>query len=135
MSKYDDIIGLPHHVSDRHPPMSLHDRAAQFSPFAALTGYEDAIEETARPTDSRPELSESALAALDERLRAIEEHITDRPEISVTFFQADAKKCGGACITLTGHVKRIDRYRREMVFVDGRRVSIADITNIEGRLF
>ena len=115
--------------------MSMHDRAAQFSPFAALTGYDDAVEETARLTDERQELSEEKSAELDERLRLIKEHIAEKPEITVTFFVADEKKAGGAYETLQGKVRTIDEYLAELVFTDGSRVPLKDTFSVEGEFF
>ncbi|MBQ2823915.1 MAG: hypothetical protein IJF18_04990 [Oscillospiraceae bacterium] len=132
---YDDIINLPHYVSETRQRMSMHDRAAQFSPFAALTGYDDAVEETARLTDERQELSEEKSAELDERLRLIKEHIAEKPEITVTFFVADEKKAGGAYETLQGKVRTIDEYLAELVFTDGSRVPLKDTFSVEGEFF
>lgn len=132
---YDDMIYLPRHVSPKHPPMPLADRAAQFSPFAALSGYEDAIRETARLTGERAVLEEEQQAALDRRLRFALEHIAERRELSVTYFQPDTKKSGGAYVTAAGVLKKIDRNRGEVVLEDGRRIPIADIYRVEGELF
>ena len=135
MSRYDDIIGLPHHVSDKRPQMSLRDRAAQFLPFAALTGYDDAIRETARLTDEKPELREDALELLDRRLAVLEANLGARPEISVTFFKKDEKKQGGAYALKTGVVRRIDGYERRLLFEDGSSIPLADILLLEGDVF
>lgn len=120
--RYDDIINLPHHVSATRPRMSMHDRAAQFSPFAALTGYDDAVEETARLTDKQSELSEDARNRLDEQLRLIADRIEERPEIEVTYFVPDERKEGGAYLTVRKCVRRIDVYEREIIFTDGTRI-------------
>jgi len=127
ISEYEDIIALPHHVSASHPQMSLADRAAQFSPFAALTGYEDAIDESARLTEEQIELDENAREELDEKLRQIRECGEAHPEITVTYFQKDARKDGGAYVTLTGRVKKIDEYARMISFMDGTVVRIENI--------
>ena len=127
ISEYEDIIALPHHVSASHPQMSLADRAAQFSPFAALTGYEDAIDESARLTEEQIELDENAREELDEKLRQIRECGEAHPEITVTYFQKDARKDGGAYVTLTGRVKKIDEYARMISFMDGTAVRIENI--------
>ena len=124
ISEYEDIIALPHHVSASHPQMALADRAAQFSPFAALTGYEDAIDESARLTEEQIELDENAREELDEKLRQIRECGEAHPEITVTYFQKDARKDGGAYVTLTGRVKKIDEYARIISFMDGTVVRI-----------
>lgn len=127
ISEYEDIIALPHHVSASHPQMSLADRAAQFSPFAALTGYEDAIDESARLTEEQIELDENAREELDEKLRQIRECGEAHPEITVIYFQKDARKDGGAYVTLTGRVKKIDEYARMISFMDGTVVRIENI--------
>ena len=131
MSRYDDIINLPHHVSEKHPPMSIQNRAAQFSPFAALTGYEAVIAETARLTDQRIELDEDAKAAITQKLQIIAEHIRERPEITVTWFRPDEKKAGGAYLTVTGTVRRIDEYGRTILMTDGTRIPLCDVTALE----
>lgn len=133
--RYDDIINLPHHVSKSHPPMSTLNRAAQFSPFAALTGYEDAIEETARLTGKRIDLDESAKSRLDEKLRIVQEQLNIEPEITITYFQPDDKKSGGAYVSICGIVKRIDYYERTVIMQDGTRIEIEEIINITGELF
>lgn len=132
---YDDIINLPHHVSASRPRMSALDRAAQFSPFAALTGYDDAVKETARLTDERVELDESSKAALNERLLMIQGQLDDQPQVSIIYFQPDDKKAGGTYITATGCVKKIDEYERTAVMKDGTKISIDDIIKIDGDLF
>ena len=104
MGKYDDIINLPHHVSATRPRMSMIDRAAQFSPFAALTGYDAAIKETGRLTDRRIELTEDSRAAMDRKQQLLVENLADHPEVSVTYFVPDERKAGGAYITVTGRV-------------------------------
>ena len=130
MSEYDDIIDLPRPKS-AHEPMPMGDRAAQFSPFAALTGYEDAIDETARLTDARVELGESAVEELERKLIDLAARISERPEISVTYFVPDARKEGGAYVTRTGTLKRIDELGRELVFADGARIAVGDIISVE----
>ncbi len=132
---YDDIINLPHHVSRTHPKMSSANRAAQFSPFAALTGYDAAIKETARLTDKRIELGENAMAALDMKLRMLADIIADHPEIAVTYFQSDKKKQGGAYVTDIGSLKKIDDYEGNIVLMSGKKISIEDILDIECELF
>ena len=132
---YDDIIGLPHHVSTKHPQMSIGNRAAQFSPFAALTGHDDAVKETARLTDERIELGESMIAELDIKLHILADAIADQPGVSVTYFRPDDKKTGGAYVTAAGALKKIDEYERALVFVDGRKIPIADVLDMECKLF
>lgn len=128
--RYDDMIDLPHHVSKKHPRMPLLDRAAQFAPFAALTGHEAAIKETARLTEDEEELSEDSKEILDLKLQYVCEHLTEQPEVTVTYFEPDAKKSGGAYVTVTERVKKVDRYGRELVFVDGRRIELGTIIDL-----
>lgn len=125
--KYDDIINLPHHVSEKHPQMSLHDRAAQFSPFAALTGYDDAVKETARLTDTMFELDEDEKSILDEKLRR---SLENKDEISVTYFVKDNKKEGGSYNTVSGTIKKIDEYLRTLVLNSGEEIPIDNIYDI-----
>ncbi len=131
---YDDIINLPHHVSASRPRMSALDRAAQFSPFAALTGYDDAVKETARLTDERVELDESSKVALNERLLMIQGQLDDQPQVSIIYFQPDDKKAGGTYITATGCVKKIDEYARSMVMQDATKIPIDEIISIDGEI-
>ena len=128
--RYDDIINLPHHVSSVHPHMPLCDRAAQFSPFAALTGYHDAVEETARFTDEKRELDENSKAVLDGKLQMIQDNLGRPMKISVTYFQADAKKSGGSYVTAVGTAKKIDPCRRMLVMDSGMAVPIDDIVDL-----
>lgn len=132
---YDDIINLPHHQSATHPHMTAYDRAAQFSPFAALTGYEDAVIETARLTDKKVELDEYDKAALNERLNMIQDTLDEQPEVSITYFLPDKKKSGGAYVTVTGGVKKIDEYEHIVVMLDATKIPIDDIAEINGGLF
>ncbi len=132
---YDDIIHLPHHVSATHPHMTIIDRAAQFSPFAALTGYDAAIKETARLTDGRIELDESMKDALNDKLQIIADRLKEHPEIAVSYFQPDAKKSGGAYVTAAGPVKKIDDYERVVVMTDGTAIPIDEIISIDGLIF
>lgn len=133
--KYDDIINLPHHVSAKHPQMSLLNRAAQFSPFAALTGHGEAIRETARLTDEFVELSEDQKEHLDEKLRLLMENLSQKPEIEATYFQPDSNKCGGAYTTIRGKVKSIDVYNRKILFTSGTSFPLENLFAIEGDLF
>ena len=133
--RYDDIINLPRHVSLSRPQMAVSDRAAQFSPFAALTGHEAAIRETARLTDERAELDENAKAVLDEKLRMIQEMLPARPEITVTYFQPDAKKSGGAYVSVTGRVKKLDLYGQCLLMEDGLRIPLGELYDMDGRIF
>ncbi len=129
-NRYDDIINLPHHVSENHPHMSMLDRAAQFSPFAALTGHGAAIEETARLTDERIELDENRKEIINEKLKFIAESADDAPEVTVVFFVPDGRKFGGEYVSLTSKVKKIDAYKRDIVFVEGTIVPIDNIYDI-----
>lgn len=133
--KYDDIINLPHHVSKKHPSMSLLNRAAQFSPFAALIGHNEAIQETARLTDSFIELGEDRKRQLDKQLQLIQENPELEPEVEVTYFQPDDKKVGGAYVTVCGRVKRIRGQERQIVFTDGTVLSIDYLFEIRGDMF
>ena len=128
--KYDDIINLPHHVSDKHPRMPLIDRAAQFSSFAALTGHDDAIEETARLTDKKIELDENTKELLDMRLMMIREHMAGKPKVTFTYFEPDDKKSGGAYVDVTGIVKKINDFEHEIILDDGIEILIDNIIDI-----
>lgn len=132
---YEDIINLPHHVSKTRPQMSMLDRAAQFSPFAALTGYDAAIKETGRLTDEKIELDEDRKAALDMKQAYLIEMIDEQPEISITYFLPDTKKSGGAYVTVTGNLKRFDEYERLLILMDGKKIPMDDIADIESDLF
>ena len=135
MDPYEDIINLPHHVSPKRPQMSMQDRAAQFSPFAALTGYEDAINETGRLTDVKIELSDEDRELLDQKQQYLQEHIGDRPEITITYFVPDEKKSGGAYISISGRMKRVDEYARQFVLTDGKKIPLDDIIDIRSDCF
>lgn len=133
--RYDDIIHLPHHVSKTRPQMSMMDRAAQFSPFAALTGYDAAIKETGRLTDEKIELGEETKAVLDRKQRYLSDMISVQPEITVTYFLPDERKSGGTYLSVTGKLKRIDEYERMMILKDGKKIPLDDIMDIESNLF
>ena len=132
---YDDIIHLPHHVSTEHPHMPLRDRAAQFSPFAALVGYEDIIAESARRTSAKRELDESEKAELDRRLAVVASHLSEKPEIEVEYFVRDARKEGGEYVSRKGIVARILPVARKLVLADGTVIPFVDISDIDGELF
>ena len=132
---YEDIVDLPHHVSRKHPQPTMADRAARFTPFAAITGYEEMVLEEARVTDDRIEMDESSKAALNEKLNMILEFIDEQPEVSITYFEPDKRKAGGAYITVTGTVKRIDEYEHLVIMTDGKKINIDDIYNLQGELF
>ena len=133
MGEYDDIINMPRFVSKRYPQMSMHDRAAQFSPFAALTGYDDAIKETARLTDKKINLDEDVLQKLDEILFVIRKRLDSGQKCRtvISYFEKDLKKDGGRYLDISGEVKRIDGYRNVIVLMDGNIIPIEDIMNIE----
>ena len=133
--RYDDIINLPHHVSKSRKQMSLHDRAAQFSPFAALTGYGDAVHETARLTDEYIELDDGQKDILNAQLKKLYEHIAEHPDIKLTYFLPDSKKSGGAYTTISGNVKKIDTYKRTLVFQDKTEIPFDNIYKISGWVF
>lgn len=133
--KYDDIINLPRHVSKTRPQMPIIDRAAQFSPFAALTGHDAAVKETARLTEERVELDEYMKEALNNKLLIITDQIKDQPKISITYFLADEKKEGGAYVTSTGKVKKIDLYEGILIMTDEIVIPIDEIISIEGEIF
>lgn len=130
MGKYDDIIDLPHHVSATRPQMPMIDRAAQFMPFRALTGYEDAVHETARLTDEKPELTEDEKALLDVKLQRLVDHLDSHPQVTLTWFQPDKRKTGGAYVTTTGQIRKIDDFEGVLILMDGERILIEDILEI-----
>jgi len=133
--RYEDIINLQHHVSVNREHMSVLDRAAQFSPFAAVVGYDGAIKETARLTDHRIELDEAEKSILDERLRLVQEKLSMQQEIDLEFFLPDEMKVGGAYICVRGIVKKIEAYERVVVMQDGTRIPIEEIVDITGEMF
>lgn len=128
--KYDDIIDLPHPTSKRFPRMPLEERAAQFSPFAALTGYDAVIRETARLTDNRVELDEYRRQELDAALRDLAARIDARPEVLVTYFLPDTRKEGGEYVHVCGRLKKIDPFTRSLVLVDNTVIPIDDILEL-----
>ena len=135
IGSYGDIIHLPHHVSATHPQMAAIERAAQFSPFAALTGHGAAIRETARLTDERVELDEGMKNILSNKLQSMADRLKEHPEIAITYFQQDAKKNGGAYVTVVNTVKKIDEYERVVIMTDGTEISIDEIISIDGQIF
>ena len=127
MGKYDDIINMSHHVSKRHPQMSLEARSAQFAPFAALTGYEDAVSETGRLTSDKIELSEDERVILDRKLKIIQDNIAEEPSV----FIPDIFKEGGSYVTINCNLKRIDNINRVIVLSDKSTINFDDILEIE----
>ena len=133
--KYEDIINLPHHVSKKHPQMLLRDRAAQFSPFAALTGHKAAINETARLTDEKQILSEDVIAKLNEQLNLIKENIGTNLIVTITYFVPDDRKSGGAYISNTGVVKKINEYNHTVILTDNTVIPIEQISEMQSDIF
>ena len=133
--KYDEIMGLPHHVSKTRPQMPMSDRAAQFAPFAALAGYDSAIKETGRLTDERIELDVEALSALDMKYQLLMKAHDEAPEVTITYFQPDERKAGGKYVSAVGAVKKIDDFERRITMQDGAKIPMDDVLCIEGELF
>lgn len=132
---YNDIINLPHHVSKTRPQMSMIDRAAQFSPFAALTGYDAAIKETGRLTDDKIELDDDALSDLNMRYQILIDKLDEQPDVAITYFKSDETKDGGSYLTITDKIKRIDVYERLITTMDGTKIPMNDVINLEGNIF
>lgn len=128
--RYDDIINLPHHTSLTKPRMPMSNRAAQFSPFAALTGYEDAIKETGRLTFEKVELDEDALIVLNRKLQLLIDRLNGKPKVTLSYFIPDARKSGGSYVDVTGMVKKIDNYERLIVLEDGTKIPMDDVIDI-----
>ena len=134
-NKYDDIIDLRRPISPSRTKMSLSDRAAQFSPFAALTGYEAAVEETARQTEQKTELSEDMKTIINEKIQILIDRLDDKAEVRITYFVPDKKKSGGAYVTSVGIVKTVDSYERRIVMADKTSIPIDQIWDIDGDIF
>ena len=134
-NRYNEIINLPHHVSKTRPQMPMSDRAAQFAPFAALTGYDSAIKETGRLTDEKIEMDEEALNILNMKFQILVDSLDDEPEVTFTYFKPDERKAGGAYIEVTGTVKKVDDFERLIVMQNGTKMPMDDILNIEGEIF
>ncbi len=132
--KYDDIINNPHHMSKKHPPLGRDSYAAQFSPFAALVGYEDIVEETARFTEDRPELDEDEKARLSAKLEAVLKGYDGVTETEITFFEADKTKQGGRIVREVCVVRKFDGYKRQIVTGDGKRIPVDDILDVQGEI-
>ena len=129
--KYDDIIHLPHHVSNTRAHMPMLDRAAQFMPFRALTGYEDAVHDTARHTDEKIELTEDEKTVLDVKLQRLADDLANQPLVTLTWFQPDKRKAGGAYVTTTGQVKKIDDFEGALILLSGESIPVEDILDIQ----
>ena len=134
-NNYEDIIYLPHHVSKKHPQMPVQDRAAQFAPFAALTGYGDVLQETARLTEKKIELDEYDKDALNRRLRFVLEEKSEDSMVFITYFVPDERKDGGAYVTIEGEIRRLDDVGRSLQMMDGTVIPIEDILSIDGTAF
>ena len=136
-SKYANEYDLPYPEGVKYPytRMSMTDRAAQFAPFKALTGYEDAVDEAARLTDAKIEPDESGIDLLNAEMQILQDHIAETPEITVTYFLPDEKKAGGRYVALSGRVSRIDDCRRVLRFTDGKTVPMDDIFSMDGEIF
>lgn len=130
-NKYDDIINLPHHISKKHPQMTLEARAAQFAPFAALTGYDDEVKETARLTNRRIELDDEAKSILDNKIQIVLEQISQRLTVSITYFIPDTRKAGGEYVTITGIIKKVDSYNQVIVLENRTEIPINEIIDID----
>ena len=133
--KYDDILHLPHPTSKKHPRMPISDRAAIFSPFAALTGHAAASQETARLTDQKIELDEDTKAELDRRQAILLEHIAEQPEVTITWFCPDEKKSGGAYVVTAGRLKRVDETAGTLRLADGMTIALDEIVDLQSDLF
>ena len=129
-NRYDEIINLPHHVSKTRPQMPMSDRAAQFAPFAALTGYESAIKETGRLTNERIELDEEALTALNRKYQLLMDTLDDAPEVTIIYFQPDERKAGGQYVSATGTVKKVDTFGRRILLQDGTRIPLDSVYDL-----
>lgn len=133
--QYDDIINMEHHKSKKHPPMSLYARSAQFASFAALTGYEDAVRETAREVMERIEIDDELKNILDGKIQLLSEQINKKPEVIFTYFIPDLTKDGGIYISVAGIVKKIDTYNQNIILEDKTEIPINDILDITGEVF
>lgn len=131
IDNYEDIINLPHHISKKYPQMSLEARSAQFAPYAALTGYDEVLAETARITNARIEIDENLKTIIDSKLQIIRENIKNKPQISVVYFVPDLKKNGGKYVTVNGNVKKIDEYRNVLVLDDNMEIEVKEIIQLE----
>lgn len=131
---YDDIINLPHHVSARHPQMSLYNRAAQFAPFAALSGHDDAIDETARLTDVQRELTQGERDVLNRKLNCLLQR-DDSPTVEITYFLPDKRKCGGRYCTVTGTIKKVDDIEGRLLLTDGTAIPLSTVSDMRSEVF
>ncbi len=134
-NRYDEIINLPHHVSKTRPQMPMSDRAAQFAPFAALTGYDSAIKETGRLTGERIELDEEALNDLNMRYQLLVDALDEEPEVKITYFKPDERKSGGEYVTVTGTVKKVDDFERLITMQNGTKIPMDDVFAVDWDFF
>ncbi len=134
-SEYDDLLNLPHHTSTVQPAMPIQNRAAQFAPFAALVGYDALIQETTRLTDQKAELDESVKAELNEKLRLLLELMPQQPKVTITYFQPDSRKTGGAYKTISGIIRKFLLNENNMVMTDGTQIPIDSIAALDGACF
>ena len=134
-NRYDEIINLPHHVSKTRPQMPMSDRAAQFAPFAALTGYECVIKETGRLTGERIELDEEALTDLNMRYQLLVDALDEEPEVEITYFKPDERKSGGEYVTVTGTVKKVDDFERLITMQNGTKIPMDDVLAVDWDFF
>lgn len=132
---YEDIINLEHHTSKKHPNMSITDRAAQFSPFAALTGHEEALKETERLTDYKIELEDELKDRLDEKIKIIIDKIEQKPEITITYYIPDEKKSGGKYAEETGCIVKIDSINGNIYMDNGKKIKVEDIIDLDSNIF
>jgi len=130
LGEYDDIINLPHHVSKEHPRLSSEQRAAQFAPFAALTGYGDQVKETARITEDRIDIDDEEKQKIDLKLQEIKLNLKQLPKATITYFIPDLKKSGGEYVTIIGNVKKIDEYSHKLILEDKTEIPISEIIEI-----
>ena len=134
-NRYDEIINLPHHVSKTRPQMPMSDRAAQFAPFAALTGYDSAIKETGRLTDEKIDLDEEALTDLNMRYQLLVDALDEEPEVEITYFKPDERKSGGEYVTVTGTVKKVDDFERLITMQNGTKIPMDDVLAVDWDFF
>lgn len=132
---YEDIVNIPRHISKVHPQATMADRAARFSPFAAISGYDDMVKEAARVTEERIDITDATKELLNEKLNMIIEFLDEEPEVTITYFEPDKKKDGGAYISITGTVKRIDEYERIVLMSNDKKIRIDEIYALESDLF
>ena len=132
---YEDIVNLPPHISKKHPQPTMLERAARFAPFAAITGYEEMVLEEARVTEERIELSEGAKASLNKKLSILKDNLSRSPEVTVTYFEPDQRKAGGAYLTLSGAVRRVDEHQHLIQLVNGKLICMDEIYELESELF